>query len=293
MNENVIFNRKIIFAIILFLVPISQASIDIYSPSLPSIVTSLNTHSSSVQLTISLYLFSLGIGQFFYGAISDTIGRKKALFIGMLIFTVTSVICYLANDIYILIAARFFQGLGASSIAVLSKAVSVDLYKGVDLMKASAWVGLIWGVSPIIAPVIGGYLDKIGGWRLPFLVLSFYGFLSCIFVIFFMKETCSSFYKFNLKSLFNDSLKITKNRDFLCSTIIIASTNLGLFVFTLMAPFFLQNILGESQVFYGNMALIIGLTWYCEMDIIWLQTSSKKTSTIIFVFLTQLVIGII
>ena len=261
MNENVLKSHKVIFAIILFLVPISQASIDIYSPSLPNIVNGLKTNESSVQLTISLFLLSLGIGQYFYGALSDSIGRKKSLFLGMLLFTISSLICYFAHDIKILIIARFFQGLGAASIAVLSKVVSVDLYKGVELMKASAWVGLIWGVSPIIAPVIGGYLDHFGGWRMSFLVLSIYGIISCLFVIFFMKETGSISKKFNLKIILKESVIIAKNKDFMGCTIIIATTNLGLFVFTLMGPFLLQNVIGESQIFYGYMALIIGLIY--------------------------------
>lgn len=261
MNENIIKSHRIIFAVILFLVPISQASIDIYSPSLPKIVDGLVTNESSVQLTISLFLFSLGIGQYFYGALSDNIGRKKALFLGMFLFTVSSLVCYFAHNIVTLIIARFFQGLGAASIAVLSKVVSVDLYKGVELMKASAWVGLIWGVSPIIAPVVGGYLDHFGGWRMSFLILSIYGVLSCLFVIFFMEETNNASKKFNLNLIFKESIEISKNKDFMGCTVIIATTNLGLFVFTLMSPFLLQNVLGKSQIFYGYMALIIGLIY--------------------------------
>jgi Bcr/CflA subfamily drug resistance transporter len=261
MNENVFKNHKIIFSIILFLVPISQASIDIYSPSLPKIVDRLATNESSVQLTISLFLLSLGIGQYFYGALSDNIGRKKSLFLGMFLFTISSLVCYFSRDIRLLIIARFFQGLGAASIAVLSKVVSVDLYKGVELMKASAWIGLIWGVSPIVAPVIGGYLDHFGGWRMSFLVLTIYGIISCFFVLFFMEETNIIYKKFNLKAIFKESIIISKNKDFMGCTVIIATTNLGLFVFTLMTPFLLQDVLGKSQIFYGYMALIIGLVY--------------------------------
>lgn len=261
MNENIFKNHKIIFAIILFLVPISQASIDIYSPSLPNIVNGLKTNEASVQLTISLFLLSLGIGQYFYGALSDNIGRRKSLFLGMFLFTLGSIICYFAPNITVLIFARFFQGLGAASIAVLSKVVSVDLYKGVELMKASAWVGLIWGVSPIVAPVIGGYLDHFGGWRLSFLVLSIYGIISCLFVILLMDETNREIKKFNFRLIVKESIVISKNKDFMGCTLIIATTNLGLFIFALMAPFLLQNILGKSQIFYSYMALVIGIVY--------------------------------
>ncbi|KAB8039855.1 Bcr/CflA family efflux MFS transporter [Silvanigrella paludirubra] len=258
MNKIFFNSNKFIFAIILFMVPVSQASIDIYSPSMPHIVNGLNTTESKVQLTISLFLLSLGVGQYLYGAISDSIGRKKSLLIGMFLFTISSLACYYSTNIEILILARFFQGLGAASIAVLSKAVSVDLYDGIALMKASAWVGLIWGVAPIVAPVIGGYLDEFGGWRLSFLVLAIYGFISCLFIILFMPETNKKFQKFNFNYILKTSFIILKNKDFMGSTLIIATTNLGLFVFTLMAPFLIQNILGKSQIFFGYMALVIG-----------------------------------
>lgn len=261
MKSKIFKNHKIIFSVILFLVPVSQASIDIYSPSLPKIVENLNTNNSSVQLTMSLFLLALGIGQYFYGALSDNIGRKNSLLIGMVIFTMSSFMCYFASNIIILIIARFFQGLGAASIAVLSKTVSVDLYQGIDLMKASAYVGLIWGVAPIIAPVIGGYLDSYGGWRMSFLVLSLYGIISCIFIVIFMKETNTKYTKFNIKYTFYKSIEIAKNADFMGSTIIIATTNMGLFVFNIMSPFLIQNILGKSQIYYGYMALIIGVIY--------------------------------
>ncbi|BBH52168.1 Bcr/CflA family drug resistance efflux transporter [Fluviispira sanaruensis] len=261
MHGNKVINHRIIFLVILFLVPISQVSIDIYSPSLPKIVTSLSTDSSAVQKTVSLFLISLGLGQFFYGPISDRFGRKKALLYGMIIFTISSIMCVFAESIEFLILARFIQGFSSASIAVLSKAVSVDLYTGVELMKATAWVGLVWGVSPIIAPVIGAYLDKFGGWRLPFIALSIYGFISCIVILLFMQETNTSPQNLNIKKILINSLKVVKNKDFLCSTIIVAATNLGIFSFTMMGPFLIQDIMGKSEVFYGQMALLVGLVY--------------------------------
>lgn len=261
MTKSMVIYHKIIFFTILFLVPLSQASIDIYSPSMPGIVQNLKTTESYVQLTVSLFLVALGIGQYLYGAISDNIGRKKTLFIGIFIFTLASYCCYKAESILILIIARFFQGLGAASIAVLSKAISVDLYNGVSLMKASAWIGLIWGVAPIVAPVIGGYLDNIGGWRLSFLFLTFYGITGCFFILFFVKETLNKPEIFSLNGILKNSLVIIKNKDFLGSTLIVAATNLGLFVFTLMAPFFIQEVTKKSQIYYSYLALIVGVIY--------------------------------
>lgn len=253
--------HKIIFFTILFLVPISQASIDIYSPSMPNIVKSLETNESNVQLTVSLFLVALGLGQYLYGAISDNIGRKKALFIGIFIFTVASFCCYYAENIYILIVARFFQGLGSAAIAVLSKAVTVDLYDGIALMKASAWIGLVWGVAPIVAPVVGGHLDNFGGWRLSFLFLAFYGVIGCLFIIFFMKETLVKPEKFSLRNILLSTQHVIKNKDFLGSTFIVATTNLGLFVFTLMAPFFIQEVAQKSQIYFSYLALTVGVVY--------------------------------
>jgi Bcr/CflA subfamily drug resistance transporter len=261
MNKTIVTYHRIIFFTILFLVPLSQASIDIYSPSMPGIVKNLNTKESYVQLTVSLFLVALGLGQYLYGAISDSLGRKNTLFFGIFIFTLASFFCYKAENIDALIIGRFFQGLGAASITVLSKAISVDLYDGVSLMKASAWIGFIWGIAPIVAPVIGGYLDKIGGWRFSFLFLTFYGALGCLFIRLFVKETLKKSEIFSLKKTFENSLLIIKNKDFLCSTLIVTTTNLGLFVFTLMAPFFIQEVTKKSQIYYSYLALLLGVIY--------------------------------
>lgn len=249
-----------IFFVILFLVPISQFSLDIFSPSLPKIKENLATTDSSVQHTITVFLLAVGLGQYFFGVLADSFGRKKMLFLGMFLFTFSSVMCVFSASISFLIFARFLQGFGCSSIAVLSKAVTVDLYEGKELMKASALIGLIWGTSPIIAPVIGGYLDTFG-WRWSFVSLSIYGLICLILTQTVFKETLKIKTPFHIRNTFYQSLKILKNRDFFCCTIIISSTNLGIFIFNLMGPFFIQTVVGKSSVFYGYMALIVGLSY--------------------------------
>src|SRR5580698_3914374 len=143
-------NHRIIFFVILFLVPMSQISLDLYSPSLPKVMQGLHTNESTVQQSISLFLLTLGIGQFIYGPLSDSMGRKNTLLIGMLTFCISSIFCALSTNIYFFLFCRILQGLSCSSIAVLSKVIAVDLYKDADLLKASAWIGIIWGLSPIL-----------------------------------------------------------------------------------------------------------------------------------------------
>ena len=253
-------HRQLLFGV-LFLVPISQFSLDIYSPSLPKIVTNLNASNSQAENTITIFLFAVGVGQLLYGILADSFGRKNMLAAGMMLFTASSFFCYTAQDIHSLLFFRFLQGLACASIAVLSKTIVVDIYDGLDLMKASAWIGLFWGTSPIIAPVIGGYLDHFHGWRLSFLFLIIYGFICLFLTLFLFKETIPKKQKFNGKSIIINSLFIIKNRDFFCATIIIAATNLGLFVFNLMGPFFIQNVMEKSSIFYGYMALIVGFVY--------------------------------
>jgi MFS family permease len=254
-------NHRVLFLIVLFLVPISQFALDIYSPSLPRIVSFFHATDSQSQNTITIFLFAIGLGQFLFGVLADSFGRKTSLVSGMFLFSLSSYLCYQSGSIFSLTSYRFLQGMACASIAVLSKTIVVDIYDGIDLMKSSAWIGLIWGSSPIIAPVIGGYFDHYGGWRLSFLFLLVYGLVSLFLCLFLFKETIPKFQKFRGKLVFIKSIYILKNKDFLCSTLIIAATNLGLFVFNLMGPFFIQVIMRRTSIFYGYMALIVGFVY--------------------------------
>ena len=160
-----------------------------YLPSLPSIASDLSASASQTQLTLSVFLFGFAVGQFFYGPISDRVGRKPMLLTGLVLFTLASLGCALAPGIESLIGARFFQALGASGPIVLARAIVRDLYEGSRAGRELSRMASIMGVVPAIAPVIGGFLTPFGGWRVTFFLALACGVALTVTVAFQLGES--------------------------------------------------------------------------------------------------------
>jgi len=140
-------------------------AIDMYLPALPAIGQALNADSASVQMSLTAFFLSMGLGQLLYGPVSDMVGRKPPLYFGLGLFAVTSVGCALATDIHTLIALRFLQGLGAAAGMAVPRAIVRDLHTGTDAARLMSLLMLVFSVSPILAPLAGSAVIAFAGWR--------------------------------------------------------------------------------------------------------------------------------
>ncbi|MET9267232.1 multidrug effflux MFS transporter [Amycolatopsis sp. NPDC004079] len=147
-------------------------SMDLYLPALPQLADDLRAGQSLAQATMSVCMLGLAFGQLVVGPLSDRFGRRRPLLAGIGLFTVLSVVCAFAPSIEVLLAARFLQGLCGSAGIVLSLAVARDLAEGVELVRLLALLTTVGALAPIVAPVIGGQLAAIIGWRGIFGVLA-------------------------------------------------------------------------------------------------------------------------
>lgn len=148
-----------IFVIILgALTAIGALSIDMFLPGLPEIKNDFHTTTSNAQLTLSLFMIGLALGNLFAGPISDATGRKKPLWISMFIYTLASLGIVFVTNIEIMIALRFIQGVTGGAASVISRAIASDMYKGKELTKFLSLLMLVNGVAPVIAPAIGGVI---------------------------------------------------------------------------------------------------------------------------------------
>jgi len=162
----------IVLALLTALGPLST---DMYLPSLPAIAAGLGATTGQTQLTLSAFLLGFAAGQFFYGPISDRIGRKPVLLFGLGLFTFASLICALSPNIETLIGARFLQALGASGPIVLGRAIVRDFYEGPRAGRELSRMGTIMGVVPAAAPVLGGIIERFTGWRVTFGMMILFG----------------------------------------------------------------------------------------------------------------------
>lgn len=152
-------------------------SIDMYLPTLPALGRVFRADAAHVQLTLSAFFFGFGLGQLIYGPLSDQLGRKRPLLVGMSIYAAASLLCSLAPSIHALIVFRFLQALGASAGPVLARAMVRDLYDREDGARVLSYIVLALGFAPLLAPLVGGYVLAWVGWRAVFGVLAVIGVL--------------------------------------------------------------------------------------------------------------------
>lgn len=247
--------------LILLLVGLSQISESIYTPSLPDIGKALAVSDSMVEYTLTIYLLGFAVGVLFWGQWSDKHGRKPGMLLGLLIFIVGSVGCYLSDSITMLMISRFVQAFGTSIGSVLSQAACRDVLTGADLGRAYAFITGSLGVFPAIGPVVGGYMAENLGWHNIFLVLSFWGVLLVGLVKKFMPETHArhSRQRVSMREILQQFLK---DKHVIACGIVVGGANGLYFSYFAEGSFYMMELLGLSPSHYGQTFLLIaGSMW--------------------------------
>ncbi|MFB9520871.1 Bcr/CflA family multidrug efflux MFS transporter [Streptomyces cremeus] len=164
-------------------------SMDMYLPALPEVTDALKSPAATVQLTLTACLAGMALGQLVVGPLSDKLGRRRPLLIGMLVYVLATAMCAVAPNVEMLVAFRLLQGLAGAAGIVIARAVVRDLYDGVEMARFFATLMLISGVAPVIAPVIGGQVLRITDWRGVFYVLTGVGVALTLVVWKWLHET--------------------------------------------------------------------------------------------------------
>ena len=167
-------------------------SIDMYLPGLPSIGADLHTSASQAQATVAAFLAGMAVGQIVYGPASDRVGRKPPILFGVTIYVLASVACALATSPVMLISARFVQALGACAGAVVARAAIRDRFNHTETARMLSLMMLINGMAPILAPVVGGVLVTVSGWRVTFWVMTAFGLTVGTAALLRMRESRSA-----------------------------------------------------------------------------------------------------
>ena len=144
---------------------------DMYLPTLPSMTVYFGTSQSMVQMGLTTSMAGLALGQLLFGPLSDKFGRRPLLLVSLLLFVASTVICIFSPTVYVFVGMRLFQGIGAAGGIVISRSVATDRYRGKELVKVLAVIGVINGIAPVAAPVLGGVLTDAVGWRGIFVIL--------------------------------------------------------------------------------------------------------------------------
>ena len=165
-------SKPLLIVILGSMVAIGPLSIDMYLPGLPEITRALDASAAEVQLTLTAVVVGLALGQLVAGPLSDRIGRRRPLVIGLLAYSGVSLLCALAPSVGVLTGLRFLQGLAGGAGIVIGRAVVRDLFSGAAAARLFSSLMLVTGLAPILAPVIGAQVLKVTDWEGIFVVLA-------------------------------------------------------------------------------------------------------------------------
>lgn len=254
--------NKFIATVLAFaVIPMSGLATDIYLPSMPSMARDLQLPESSIQLTLSLFLISYGVTQFFAGSVVDSFGRYRITLTSLALFVISFLITANTGNIYVIYAMRILQGVLSGFAVVAKRAFFVDVYEGDERKHYLSIMTIVWSVGPIIAPFIGGYLQSIFGWESNFYVLAGYSFILLISEYFFSGETLKMKKVLSLNLLKKEYSMMFRAKDFFYGMLMCGLSYSMIMFFNLCGSFIIEHKMGYSEVVAGYVSLILGFAW--------------------------------
>jgi DHA1 family bicyclomycin/chloramphenicol resistance-like MFS transporter len=249
----------------------APVSIDMYLPALPTIGQAFSAEPGHVQLSLASFFLGLATGQAFYGPISDRFGRKRPLYAGLSLFGIASAGCAMATSIDVLIVLRFFQALGACSGQVIARAVVRDLFEPRESARVFSLLLLVMGVSPILAPLVGGQIIGWFEWRVVFWVITVLALAGLGGVILRIPETHRSENKrsLQLKKVLAVYLELLTDRTFIGYAVTGGLAMAGLYTYIVATPFVFIDLFhvpaNRFGLFFGANA--VGLIGASQINV--------------------------
>ncbi len=230
-------------------------------PALPATAHALRVSAGTIQLTITLYLIGLAIGQLAYGPISDRFGRRPVLLAGLTLYTVAGAATALAPSAGLLIVARIAQSLGGCAGLVLGRAMVRDAAEGDRAAAQLALLTLVMAMAPAAAPVLGGYTVAWFGWRAAFGLLAVIGAVTTLLAAWRLPETRRAGRGGGSGAMGRASLRLLRSRAFRGYALGGACTTTSFYAFMAASPFIFTNLLHQTPQRIGvyYMFLMVGL----------------------------------
>lgn len=255
---------------------LTQFAADIYAPSLPEIATNFRTHVDVVQWSMAIYLFGVAGSQLVYGPLSDGLGRKSPLVLGLLIMLVGNWTCLSATKMHILIWGRLIQGCGAGACAVLWRSIFRDLFSAEDLAKYGSYLIIFIMFIIPAAPALGAYLQEIYSWRASFVFMIVYTAIVFILVLFFFKETSKHHHieRLKPKHIFKIYGSLVKSPVFIGMAVCTFLSYGAFFAWFVAGPVILISGVGMSPTFFGGITFFGGGSAYALAG--WLNSRVVK-----------------
>jgi DHA1 family bicyclomycin/chloramphenicol resistance-like MFS transporter len=235
---------------------IAPAALHMLVPSLPLLAEMFDEPPARVQLTLTLFLVGIAIGQLVYGPVSDRYGRRPVLIAGLALFLAGTVLSGLAWSLPVLILGRVLEACGGCAGMVLGRAIVRDMFDRERSASAIATITMAMSLAPSLSPAVGAYLSEWVGWRADFVLLGVIGAAVLALTVARLEETHANPEPVNVFGMIRSFVLLLRSRSFLAYALATASTSASWFTFLASAPYLLSELLHEPPSTYGLMILL-------------------------------------
>jgi DHA1 family bicyclomycin/chloramphenicol resistance-like MFS transporter len=265
-------NKSLLILMLGALTALSPFSIDMYLPAFQKVAEDFHTSVAQVSLSLSSYFIGISVGQLIYGPLLDRYGRKSPLYAGLIIYILATLGCLFAHSIETLVALRLLQALGGCAANVAAMAMVRDLFTTKESSKVFSLLVLILGVSPLLAPTVGGAISAAFGWHAVFIILAIIAVLLLIASRLYLPDSYEPDHTVVLrfKPIAKSFLGILKEPQFATYTFAGAVAFSGLFVYVAGSPvIFLEIFKVKPQVYsWIFAALSVGFIGSSQLNIL-------------------------
>ena len=276
-------SRKTYFFLILILgslTALGPFSIDMYLPGFPAIAKDLHTTAAKVSLSLSGFFIGISFGQLLYGPLLDKFGRKKPLFIGLCVYILASIGCAITTSIEGLIIMRVIQAVGSCAATVASVAMVRDLFPVSESAKVFSLLLLVVGVSPMIAPTVGGYVTAEIGWHAVFWILAAMGIAILVATVLWLPDSYKPDKSLSLKPrpIIENFIAVVRNPQFFTYSLTGAVAFSGLFAYVSGSPLVFMEVFHTSEKVYGWIFafLSIGFIGSSQLNTLFLKKYTSE-----------------
>ena len=275
---------------------IGPFSIDMYLPGFPAIAADLNSDVPTVSLSLSSFFIGICVGQMLYGPLLDRFGRKKPLYFGLSLYLVTSLACAFATSVEMLIVLRFLQAIGSCVGMVASRAMVRDLFPVQESARVFSLLMLVIGVSPLIAPTLGGYITAGPGWEYIFIALAVMAAAILVGVHYSLPESRQPDPNFSLRPnvIVGNFISIFKEPRFYTYSFTGSIASAGLYAYISGSPLVFMEIFKVTEQQYGWIfaGIAAGLILSSQLNSVLLRRFSSQ-QLIVVALAFQSVIGLL
>jgi len=235
--------------VIAFLSMFGPFTIDTVFPAFAHIGAQFDVSSAAMQQVTSTYLLSFGLMSLLHGPVSDAVGRKPVMVVGILVYVLASIGCALSVNLPMLLAFRILQGGSAGAGQIISRAVIRDMFAGAAAQRLMAQVSMIFAVAPAIAPIMGGWMLRVGRWPIIFWFLAAFGLIMAAWVFFGLHETHPKAARtpLRLRPILTGMATVARHGSFMRLAFAGAAGFAAQFLYIAAAPIFVVDLLGKGD----------------------------------------------